>query len=145
VVYLLGNDEGQADDGFDLGTKVVAASPALRERLVVKRKVIERRDGRGFLMILPAQNAGGQHGKSYRAALFDEIHGYKTWDLLEAMQLDPTRPDSQMWLTSYASIHHRPGVPLFDLFAKGKARSDPRMHFSWYAADFTTDPALADA
>ena len=89
VVYLLANDEGQADDDLALAKKIVAASPLLRERLLVKKKVIERRDGRGFCEILPAQDEVGQHGKSYRAALFDEIHGYRTWDLLEAMQLDP--------------------------------------------------------
>ena len=92
VVYLLANDEGQADGDLALAKNIVAASPLLRERLLVKKKVIERRDRRGFCEILPAQDEVGQHGKSYRAALFDELHGYKTWDLLEAMQLDPTRP-----------------------------------------------------
>ena len=143
AVYLLANDEGQADDDLALAKKIVAASPLLRERLAVKKKVIERRDSRGFCMILPAQDEVGQHGKSYRAALFDEIHGYRTWDLLEAMQLDPTRPDAQMWITSYASIFHTPGSPLFDLCQQGRAGRDPRMFFSWYAADFTTDPACA--
>jgi hypothetical protein len=41
--------------------------------------------------------------------------GCRTWDLLEAMQLDPARRDSQMWVTSYARIYQKPGVPLFDL------------------------------
>ncbi len=59
------------------------------------------------------------------------------------MQLDPTRPDAQMWITSYASLYHRPGVPLFDLCRIGRAATDPRMVFSWYAADFTTDPDYA--
>src|SRR4029453_13107605 len=63
-------------------------------------------------------------------------------DLLEAMQLDPTRTDALMWVTSYASIYHRPGVPLFDLLATGKRGADPRMFFSWYAADYVTDPAF---
>src|SRR4029434_6467092 len=44
------------------------------------------------------------------------------------------------WITSYASIFHRPGVPLFDLMAAGKKGQDPRMLFSWYAADYVTDP-----
>lgn len=145
VVYLLANDEGQADDDLTLFKKVVAASPILRERLIIKKTVIARRDGRGFVMILPAQDVAGSHGKTYRCCLLDEIHGYRDWDLLEAMQLDPTRPDAQMWITSYASIYHRPGVPLFDLTQHGRAGTDPRMYFSWYAADFTTDPALAQA
>jgi len=46
------------------------------------------------------------------------------------------------WVTSYASIFHRPGVPLFDLLAIAKKGADPRMFFSWYAADYCTDPAF---
>ena len=46
------------------------------------------------------------------------------------------------WITSYASIYHRPGVPLFDLFAAGKKGDDLRMFFSWYAADYCTDAAF---
>jgi hypothetical protein len=61
------------------------------------------------------------------------------------MQLDPTRLDAQMWITSYASLYHRPGVPLTDLCRQGRAGADPRMLFSWYAADFTTDPDFVAA
>lgn len=142
--YLFANDEGQAGDDLSLAKKLVDANPLLGERLIVRQKTIERRDGAGFLMILPAQDVAGSHGKTYRFCGFDEIHGYRTWDLLEAMQLDPTRLDAQMWLTSYASVYHRPGVPLFDLMAAGRAGRDPRMYFSWYAADFTTDPDFAE-
>src|SRR5262249_16937044 len=71
--------------------------------------------------------------------------GHRTWDLLEALAPDPTRLDAQQWITSYASIYHRPGVPLFDLFALGRAGTDPRMLFSWYAADYTTDPDFLNA
>lgn len=144
-VYLLANDEGQAGDDLALAKKLITANPALQDRVRVSKKVIERRDGRGFLEILPAQDVIGTHGKTYRFAGFDEIHGHRTWDLLEAMQLDPTRPEAVMWITSYASLYHRPGVPLFDLCAAGWAGRDPRMFFSWYAADRTTDPACADA
>ena len=41
------------------------------------------------------------------------------------------RPDAQLWITSYASIFHRPGVPLIDLCRIGRAGDDPRMLFSW--------------
>jgi hypothetical protein len=57
---------------------------------------------------------------------------------------DPTRHDAVQWITSYASIYHRPGVPLFDLFGRGKSGKDRRMYFSWYAADLCTDPNFAD-
>src|SRR5262245_35286837 len=143
-VYLFANDEDQADDNLTLAKKIIAANPALAARLIVRDKAIYRADDQGFLMILPAKDVAGAHGKTYRRASFDEIHGYKNWDLLEAMQLDPTRPDAQMWITSYASIYHKPGVPLFDLCAMGRAGRDPRMFFSWYAGDYTTDPDFID-
>ncbi len=144
-VYLLANDEDQAGDDLALAKKLIEANPVVGERLAVKVKVIDRVDGRGFLEILPARDVVGTHGKTYRLAAFDEIHGYRDWDLLEAMQLDPTRPEAQMWVTTYASIHHKPGVPLFDLLARARGGQDPRLFFSWYAGDFTTDPDFANA
>jgi len=93
--------------------------------------------------VLPANDVVGSHGKTYRFAAFDEIHGYRTWDLFEALAPDPSRPDCQQWITSYASLYHRPGVPLYDLIQIGRAGTDPRMLFSWYAADYCTDPRAA--
>lgn len=142
---ILANDIDQARDDLDLAKKLIEANAVLGAWLIVKKDVIERRDGKGFLEILPAGDVAGAHGKSRRWVGYDEIHGYRTWDVFEAMQPDPHRLDAQQWITSYASIHHRPGVPLFDLFSIGKAGTDPRMLFSWYAADFTTDPDFADA
>lgn len=153
--YLLANDADQANDNLSLCKKLIeqrdpktlwlkALNPALNDTLVVKQKVIERKDGKGFLEILPAGDVVGSHGKTYLFCGFDEIHGYKTWDILEAMQLDPTRTDALVWITSYASIFHKPGVPLFDLFARGKAGKDRRMFFSWYASDYCTDPTFSN-
>ena len=53
--------------------------------------------------------------------------------------------DRALAITSYASIFHKPGEPLFDLCAIGRAQRDPRIYFSWYAADYTTDPDFAAA
>src|SRR5262249_37939114 len=75
---------------------------------------------------------------------FDELHTARNWDLLEALQPDPSRPDALTWITSYDTIHDTPGVPLHDLKAIGKAGSDPRMLFSWYSADLCTDPSFAE-
>jgi hypothetical protein len=119
-------------------------NPVLDERLTVSKKIIERDDGQGFLMILPAQEIAGSHGKTYKFVGFDELHTYRTWDLLEALQLDPTRPEAQQWITSYASLYHKPGAPLFDLMHLGRSGREPRMLFSWYAADFTSDPDYAE-
>jgi hypothetical protein len=142
--YIAANDEGQAADDLTLAKKLIRANALLESWLVVKKNIIERRDGEGFIEILPAQDAIGAHGKTYRFLGVDEIHGYRNWDLLEAMAPDPTRTDAQTWITSYASIFHRPGVPLFDLLQQAKAGADPRLLFSWYAADHCTDPAFAE-
>jgi hypothetical protein len=37
------------------------------------------------------------------------------------------------------------GIPLYDLMQAGRRGDDPRMFFSWYGADFTTDPDFVDA
>jgi hypothetical protein len=144
-VYVAANDEDQADDDLDIAKKLLRHNPDLELMTVVKANVIERRDGDGFIEVLPARDAIGSHGKTFRLFAVDEIHGHRNWDLLEAMAPDPSRLDAQTWITSYASIFHRPGVPLFDLFNAGKLGQDPRMLFSWYAANFTTDPALESA
>ncbi len=141
---LLANDEDQAGDDLTLAKKVVKANPVLERALRVKQRELERRDGEGSLLILPAKDVIGSHGKTYLFAGFDELHGHRNWDLLEALAPDPTRRDALVWITSYASIYNSPGAPLFDLVQKGKAGTDARMFFSWYAADYTTDTTVPE-
>ena len=143
--YILANDGDQARDDLTLAKKLIAANDLLDQAVTVKRDVIERKDGNGFLEILPAGDIAGTHGKTFLFAGFDEIHGYKTWDIFEALALDPSRPDAMHWITSYASLFHRPGIPLFDLMATGKKGTDSRMFFSWYGGDYTTDEDFKDA
>lgn len=140
--YILANDEGQAADDLEIAKKLAGVNPLLGDAVTVRAKGIERRDGRGSLEILPAKDIAGSHGKTYLFCGFDEIHEYRDYALLEALQPDPTRPDALMWITSYASLYHKPGAPLFDLFTAGKRGTDARMLFSWYAADYVTDPAF---
>lgn len=139
---VIANDEDQADDDFALLKKVIAANPILAREVSIKQKEIERTDGRGRFVVLPAKDVIGLHGKTFLFLGFDEIHGYRTYDVLEALAPDPTRLDALEWITSYASIYHRPGVPLFDMVQAGIRGDDPRLFFSWYAADYTTDPDL---
>jgi len=144
-VYLIANDKDQAADDLDLAKQLRKANPLLADATRVTKTRIDRKDGRGFIEILPAGDVAGSHGKTYRLLGVDEIHGMKDWNFLEALAPDPTRPDCQQWITSYASLLHRPGAPLFDMTQRGRAGTDPRMLFSWYAADYTTDPAFVDA
>src|SRR5262249_11188936 len=99
-----------------------------------------RKDGKGFIEILPGKDVAGQHGKSYRFLGIDEIHTQANWALLEALELDPHRPDAQRWITSYASVFHKPGIPLFDLLKLAREDTDPHLYCSWYSADWCSDP-----
>jgi hypothetical protein len=143
-VLLIGNDESQASADLDLAKRLVGINPDLADELEVLSKEIRRRDGKGTMRVLPAQNAIGQHGRTAQFIGYDEIHGYRDWALMEALQPDPTRTDVLQWITSYDSIFDVEGCPLHDLRQIGVAGSDPRMLFSWYSADFCTDPAFAN-
>jgi len=142
--FILANDEDQAGDDLALMKKLIACNPMLNDEVRVLTKEIVRRDDMGVLQILPARDVAGAHGKTYIFAGFDEIHSYRSHDLFEALAPDPTRHDALIWITSYAGIRHAPGIPLYDLMQAGKRGDDPRMFFSWYGGDFTTDAVFAD-
>jgi hypothetical protein len=140
-VLLVANDAGQACDDLDLAKRIVGINPDLADALEVFSDEIRRRDGRGTMQVLASNNAIGQHGKTAVFIGYDEIHGFANWDLMEALQPDPTRYCLQ-WITSYDSILDVDGAPLHDLKKIGKAGTDPGMLFSWYSADYCTDPAF---
>lgn len=142
---ILANDEGQAADDLSLAKKLIAKNAVLAREVVPGAKAISRKDGKGTLEILPARDAIGSHGKTKLFIGFDEIHGYRSHDLFEALAPDPTRADVLTWITSYAGIRHAPGIPLHDFLQLAKSGSDRRLFFSWYAGDFTTDRRLAKA
>ena len=99
-VLLIANDEGQAGDDLDLAKKLVRRNKVLGAELEILQKAIRRKDGRGVMKILPAKDAAGAHGKTASLVGFDEIHAFRNWDLLEALQPDPHRWDAQTWITS---------------------------------------------
>ncbi|MGX5846930.1 hypothetical protein ACWGTO_07610 [Mesorhizobium sp. PL10] len=144
-VNILANDEDQAGDDLKLAKKLIDANPLTLGREVnALTKGIRRRDNRGEIRILPARDALGAHGKTASLNAYDEIHGYRNWDIFEALAPDPTRADALQWITSYDTIYSSPGVPLYDLKQLGKAGADPRMFFSWYSGDVCTDADFAD-
>jgi hypothetical protein len=122
--FLIANDEDQAGDDLDLIKKIIAFNPKLRAVLNPFKGEVRRKDGRGILKVLPARDVAGLHGKQGNFIGFDEIHGYKNYDLFEALAPDPTRRDCLTWVSSYASIYSAPGIPLVDFFNTGKAGTD---------------------
>ena len=142
--FILANDADQAADDLSLAKKLIACNPDLRAEIDVYANELRLRDGSATLKVLPAKDVAGAHGKSAAFIGYDEIHGYRDWSLMEALQPDPTRADCLQWVTSYASLFNTAGVPLHDLMQIGLTNKDPRMLFSWYSADHCTDPAFAD-
>jgi hypothetical protein len=142
--YVLANDSDQAADDLALAKKLIACNPDLAAEIEIYANELRLRDGSATFRILPAQNVAGQHGRSFAFCGFDEIHGYKDWALMEALQPDPTRPDCLQWVTSYASLFNTAGAPLHDLMQIGKSAKDKRMLFSWYSGDLCTDPKFAE-
>jgi len=132
-VYFTASDLGQAADDLDLCKKIVRANPMLEEEVLIKSNIIERKDGQGFIEILPAKDAQGLHGKTYLFLVIDELHTQRTYDLLQALELDRTRPDAMQWFASYASMYRHAGVPLVDIQKQYETKSDPRLFVSWYS------------
>jgi len=132
-VYFVASDLGQANDDLELAKLIIRRNPMLDEELTVKSNVIERKDGEGFIEILPAGDAAGLHGKTYLLLVLDELHTQKDYRLLEALEIDRTRPDAQQWFASYASLFRASGVPINDMLKQHEQRTDPRLFVSWYS------------
>jgi hypothetical protein len=140
---LVANDADQAGQDLDLAKKIIAANPDIADELDILTDEIRRKDGKGTMRVLPANNVVGQHGKTAAFLGFDEIHGYKDHALFEALAPDPTRY-CLTWITSYDTIFDVEGVPLHDFKKTGIEGSDPGMLFSWYSGDYCTDPNFAN-
>ncbi|BFU93436.1 MAG: protein of unknown function [Nitrospira sp.] len=138
-VYLVASDLAQANDDLELCKLLIKRNPLLDERLRLKSNVVERKDGGGFIEILPAGDAAGLHGKTYLFLVVDELHTQKDYRLLEALEIDRTRPDAVQWFCSYASLYRQAGVPLNDLLRQHEKGTDPRLYVSWYSG--TVDEA----
>lgn len=132
-VFFVASDLGQADDDLDLAKKIVRCNPVLANEVTIKQNYIERKDGKGFLEILPAGDALGLHGKTYLFLVVDELHTQKDYRVLEALELDRTRPDATQWFASYAAVSPTVGVPINDILKQHEKGTDPRLFVSWYS------------
>lgn len=141
--YFVASDLGQASDDLDLCKKLIRCNPILDAELTIKQNVIERKDGHGFIEILAAGDAPGLHGKTYLFLVVDELHTQRDYRVLEALELDRTRPDAVQSFASYASMSRAAGVPINDILKQHAAQSDPRLFVSWYAGSIEeANPSL---
>ena len=96
------------------------------------------------MKIISGRDIYGQHGKTFLFLGVNEVHVQRDYALIEGLQLDPTRPDSMIWFESYDTLFRKPGVPIYDMMVRGKAGTDRRFYFSWYAGDYCSDPSFSN-
>ena len=82
-------------------------------------------DAKGTLKILPAQDAIGAHGKTYLFVGFDEIHGYRNWDIFEALGAGSDAPRCAHVDHVLRQHLQQPGRPALRPHGAGQARRGP--------------------
>lgn len=141
--YYVASDLAQANDDLELTKLLIRRNPLLSAELTLKANIVERKDGRGFIEILPARDAQSLHGKTYLFLVVDELHTQRTYDLLMALEIDRTRADAVQWFASYASLYRHAGNPLVDVLKQHEAGTDPRLYVSWYSGTIAeANPSL---
>lgn len=103
IIYVA-SDENQADENLDFTKKLYKVNPILLDEVQIKNSIIELKSGGGYIEIVAARNADALHGRSYRLLAFDELHTQADYRVLEALELDPTRPDAQQLFASYSPL-----------------------------------------
>lgn len=126
IVYVA-SDENQADENLDFTKKLYKVNPILLDEVQIKNSIIELKSGGGYIEIVASKNADALHGRSYRLLAFDELHTQVDYRVLEALELDPTRPDAQQLFASYSPLTPKLGAPIVDLLTQFRDRLDPRL------------------
>ncbi|MCS9997189.1 terminase large subunit [Weissella confusa] len=84
-VYALANSQAQSRLLFEETTNMIKASPYLDERFNVRRTDIVHKKSLSTIKALSAEKSN-KDGYNTHFAVFDEIHEYKTYDLIEVMR-----------------------------------------------------------
>ena len=115
----------------------------LLDEVQIKNSIIELKNGTGYIEIVAAKNADALHGRSYRLLAFDELHTQNDYKVLEALELDPTRPDAQQLFASYSPLTPKPGTPIVDMLKQYHEGLDPRLFvFSRSGSIEEANPAM---
>ena len=142
IIYVA-NDEDQADENLTFTKKLYRVNPILLDEVQIKSNVIELKNGTGYIEIVASKNADGLHGRSYRLLCFDELHAQPDYRVIEALELDPTRPDAQQLFASYSPLTPKPGTPIVDMLRQYQDGVDPRFYvFSRSGSIEEANPAI---
>jgi len=129
-VYGTAGAKDQARIIFNQARKAIERSPMLLNEVTVYRDAIERKDGQGVYKVLSA-DAPLQHGFNPHCVIWDELWNQPGYDLWEALTHSPARKQPLHFIVTYAGYQPFEGNLLYDLYQRGMAGTDPRMHFFW--------------
>lgn len=144
-VYGAAGSKDQAKIIFRQTIQAIQRNPVLENEVHIFKDAIERKDGRGFYRVLSA-DAPKVHGLNPHMVIWDELWNQRGYDLWEALTHSPARRQPLHFCVTYAGFDQHEGNLLWDLYQRGLAGSDLRMHFYWTNdnhASWVTDEYLA--
>ncbi len=137
-VYSLAGDIDQASYALQLAKRIVRNDPFLTRNVkIYQHELVVEDDGGVHRWRARSTDAPTEHGVNPSLVLVDEGWQFADHDLLAAMALGPQRAcPLQLWST-YAGLQSDmvDGRPLFDLYKRGKAGTDPTLFFIWRSGE----------
>jgi hypothetical protein len=137
--YSIAGDKDQALIVVEKMKAMIRHSPELQElvtdgtlKVYKEELVVEDVEGVHRFQALASDSPTG-HGINPSLVIVDEAWQLRTYELLEAVALGPQRRcPLQLWVT-YAGLKASmvDGVPLYDLYKRGLAGTDPKLYFCW--------------
>ena len=127
-VYSVAGDKKQAGLVYKTAADMVRAS-AFRTACKVYRSVLEVPETNGLYRVLSA-DADLQHGLNPHGAVVDEYHIHRNAEQYEALRSGTGAREQPLILVITTAASEKRG-PLFELYERGKAGTNPRAFFYW--------------
>ena len=117
-VYALANSQKQSRLLFEETTNMIKASPYLSEKFTVRRSDIFHKKSNSTIQALSAERSN-KDGYNTHFAVFDEIHEYKTYDLIEVMRRSMGAREQPLTIYISTAGYVLDG-PMTDFFREGQ-------------------------
>lgn len=133
-VISVANDKDQAKIVFERTKRAFERSPVLKSEVTIRRDSIEVKKGYGVYRVISADSTTA-HGLNASCTIFDELWGFRNYDLWEALTHSPARKQALHFIITYSSYEPWDGALLWDLYQRGIKGEDPRQYTCWLSGD----------
>ncbi|MHB8136356.1 MAG: terminase large subunit domain-containing protein [Anaerolineaceae bacterium] len=122
-------DSDQARIIFDMARKSIERNPILLSSVKIYHNRIYVPATDSSYEVVPNEHLSIR-GRNFSTVIFDEAQAFgMDRKLLDALAENPTRPDSLMYITSYASAGKN--AWLYDLYERGLSKRDDKFYMMW--------------